>query len=101
MSNTIVEIVTFRPVAGLDEKAVLKLAATADAFLERQPGFLARRLSVGADGTWLEHIEWTRLKHAEAAASAFMTEPGLAAFRDAIDPARVAMHHNRLLHALG
>lgn len=100
MGRTI-EIVTFRLAGGVDEGAFLGHAEVANRFLGTCAGFVARRLSKGDDGGWVEHVEWESLAEAEEASRKFMEEEALKPFMAAIDPATVVMRHAELKLAVG
>ena len=96
-AGPVTEIVTFRLAAGISEKAFLTAARATGPLLAAEPGFVSRRLSRGEDGTWTDHVAWTDLARAEAAARRIMAAPAAAPFLMAIDPASIVMRHERLL----
>jgi hypothetical protein len=96
-SPTVAEIVTFRLAAGVTDPAFLAAARATGPLLATEPGFLSRRLSAGADGTWTDHVVWTSLAEAEAAAARIMAAPAAQPFLMAIDPASIAMRHEPIL----
>jgi hypothetical protein len=96
----VAEIVTFRLARGVTEPAFLDAARATGALLDAAPGFVARRLSKGADGRWTDHVIWTDMPRAEAAAAHVMSDPAAAPFLAAIDPASVEMRHEVLLWTL-
>ena len=99
--GSIVEIVSFRLAAGIsDDKFVAAVQASND-FIQKQPGFIARRLSKADDGTWTDHIEWATLELATSAAESFMMEKTLAPFMMAIDPISINISHNKLIVSVG
>ena len=98
MNDPIIEIVTFKLADGVSEAAFLETVPASNDYIKTCPGFLARRLSKSADGTWYDHLEWASLEAAYAAARGFETEPRLAPFVQAIDFTSTKMHHN-VLHA--
>jgi hypothetical protein len=93
----VAEIVTFRLAAGVTEASFLEAARATGPRLAAEPGFLSRRLSKGADGSWTDHVAWTGLSEAEAAAARIMEDPAAAAFLMAIDPASITMRHEPIL----
>ena len=88
---------TFRLAAGVTDAAFLAAARATGPLLGAEPGFLSRRLSQGADGAWTDHVAWTDMARAEAAAARIMEAPAAAPFLMAIDPVSIAMRHERLL----
>jgi hypothetical protein len=93
----VTEIVTFRLAPGITDPAFLDAARATGALLATEPGFVARRLSKGADGRWTDHVAWTDMSRAEAAATRIMSDPAAAPFLAAIDPASIEMRHEALL----
>ncbi|MEM7488046.1 MAG: hypothetical protein AAF390_02870, partial [Pseudomonadota bacterium] len=69
-------------------------------WITAQPGFIARRLSVAEDGTWIEQVEWADMAAAKAAAAAIGDAPGNAGFLRAIDGPSVEMRHSELRIAI-
>jgi predicted component of type VI protein secretion system len=96
----IAEIVTFRLAPGVTDPAFLDAARATGALLATEPGFLSRRLSKGADGAWTDHVAWTSLAEAQAAATRIMTAPEAQPFLVAIDPASIVMRHEPILFAM-
>ncbi|CAH1673779.1 hypothetical protein [Chelatococcus asaccharovorans] len=93
----IIEIVHFRLAAGSSDEDFLVEAEKASRFLRSRQGFVRRHLSKGDDGIWIDHVEWTDMEAARAAADAFMKAPSLGAFIAAIDASSAVMAHNRLM----
>ena len=96
MTLPVIEIVNFKLAAHVRKEAFLAEAPASTAFIKAQPGFRARRLSVGADGRWLEHIEWDSMAAALAASEAIMKEQSLRKFMQSIDMESVEMRHHDL-----
>jgi hypothetical protein len=96
----VAEIVTFRLAPGVAEPVFLDAARATGALLSGEPGFVSRRLSKGADGTWTDHVTWTSLADAETAAARIMAAPGAQPFLMAIDPASIVMRHEPILFAM-
>jgi hypothetical protein len=92
----VAEIVTFRLAPGVTEAAFLAAARATGPLLAAEPGFLSRRLSQGTDGAWTDHVAWTGLAAAEAAAARIMEAAQAQPFLMAIDPASIVMRHERL-----
>lgn len=95
-----VEVVTFRLVAGADPAAFLAAARATEGPLRAQPGFLRRRLVLGAEGQWTDWVEWRDAASAQAGAEAMMAEPAFGPFMALIDGASVAMRHDALIFAM-
>ena len=96
MTKHVIETVTFKLHEGVSRDSFAKAANQMNAFVTSQPGFIARRLSCGEDGIWIEHIEWQDMTSAKAAAAAIGQEPANKPFLSAIDETTVAMHHTDL-----
>jgi hypothetical protein len=95
--SPVMELVTFRLVPGVADTAFLAAARGTEAPLRKRPGFLSRSLTRGSDGLWTDHVLWSSLPEAMAAAEAMMAEPAFAPFMAAIDGATVTMRHDRVL----
>lgn len=93
----IIETVTFRATANSDAKAVAKASDALLPFLNRQKGFISRRLSLGTDGVWLDHVHWADMDSAQAASQAVMSAPEAGAFMALIDMDTVIMRHDTLM----
>lgn len=93
----IIEIVHFRLTTGSSEEEFLVEAEKASQFLKSRQGFVRRQLSKAEDGVWIDHVEWTDMGAARAAADALMKVPSLGAFIAAIDASSAVMGHNRLM----
>ncbi len=93
MSNPVIELVLFRTRPDMADDAFLAAADGATAFLRECPGFLRRRLARGADGEWLDHVEWRSMADALDAAARIGDSPAAAAFMAAIEPSSVTLRH--------
>lgn len=93
----VVEIVTFRLIAGADEGAFRQAAAATDAVLSTNPAYGARVLTRDPSGLWTDMVHWSSLTAAEAAASVMMTDPAFGPFLSQIDPATVQMRHAEVI----
>ncbi len=96
MTKHVIETVTFKLNAGFSREDFAKSASAITDFAKSRPGFIARRLSCGEDGLWIEHIEWATMKDAKDAAAAIGGEASLAPAMQAIDGSTVTMHHSEL-----
>ncbi|PLL13643.1 hypothetical protein C0V75_09810 [Tabrizicola sp. TH137] len=95
-----VEVVTFRLVPGTDPAVFITAARATEQPLRGQPGFLRRRLVLGADGQWTDWVEWRDAASAQRAAEAMMAEPAFGPFMALIDGASVVMRHDVLSFAM-
>jgi hypothetical protein len=93
----IIETVTFRAIPGSDPQTIATASDGLMPFLERQNGFLSRRLSLGQDGLWLDHVHWTDMDSAQAASQVIMSAPEAGAFMSLIDMSSVTMRHDTLM----
>lgn len=96
MTKHIIETVTFKLNDGVEHADFVKAAQDFNAFVLSRQGFIARRLSCGEDGTWIEHIEWETMDAAQAAAEAIGTDPANQPFLSAIDGPSAKMFHTEL-----
>ena len=69
MKKHVIEIVMFKLAEGASRDQFVEAAKAMNEFVTNQPGFIMRRLSCGADGEWVEHIEWEDMAAAENAAA--------------------------------
>lgn len=92
----VAEIVTFRLNATATPDAFLRAARGTGDALRAAPGFLRRRLTLGADGVWTDWVEWRDAATARAAANAVMQDPAFAPFMAMIDGATVTMRHDAI-----
>ena len=58
----ILEITTLRPAPGLTPEDFVAANADIDAYLQRQPGFLWRRISVRGDGMVVDIVAYDSLR---------------------------------------
>lgn len=93
----VAEIVTFRLADGVTVDAFLDAARQTKPFLDRTGAVRHRTLSQDSDGLWTDHIVWTSMDAAKAAAAEAMTRPDMAAFFTMCDPQGVDMRHARIL----
>ena len=93
----VAEIVTFRLVDGADEAAFLAAARGMEPFLRDTGAVVRRTLSKGADGGWTDHIIWTSLSAAEAAAPEIHARPEAAQFMALIQQDGEELRHEHIL----
>lgn len=96
MPKNIIETVTFKLNEGVSRDDFVAAAKDMSAWIEAQPGFMQRRLSCTADGTWIEHIQWTGMDAAKAAAAGIGKTPHNANFLSAINGPTVRLMHSEL-----
>ncbi len=96
MTNPIIETVSFMLADGVSGSDFRAEIPASTAFIKARPGFRERRLSCGADGRWLDHIEWASMEAAQSASEAFMQEPSLMGFAQCIDMESADMRHQTL-----
>ncbi len=91
--SPVMEIVSFRLVAGTSDAAFLAAAKGTGTPLQAQPGFVSRSLTRTDDGTWTDHVLWSSMAAAMAGADAMMAEPAFSPFMALIDGPTVTMQH--------
>ncbi len=96
MSKQVIEMVTYKLNDGMDKDAFIKAALAMNPWIEAQPGFLQRRLSCAEDGTWIEHVHWTDMASAKAAAAGIGSDPANAEALAAIAGPSVQVSHSEL-----
>jgi hypothetical protein len=95
-----IEFVTFRLNPGTDRAVFLENARRTEAVVRRQPGFQARMLAEGEDGSWSDIVTWASHADAMAAAEAVMSDPDFGPFGSMIDGPSVRMSHSALVWQL-
>jgi hypothetical protein len=100
MPNQIAEIVTFKLTAGTSDNDFAKALEAATAFMRGRKGFVSRRLSIGKDGTYTDHVVWDTLADAEAAMEASMKEVSLGTFIQSIDPQTMKLDHQEIVNSV-
>lgn len=96
MTKHVIETVTFKLNDGVTREEFSQAAKAMNDFVTSRPGFVARRLSCGADGEWIEHIEWADMDAAKGAAAAIGSVEGNKPFLSAINGSTVTMRHSEL-----
>ena len=91
--SPVAEIVTFRLVPGTDPADFVAAAQAMGPFLRGTGAMVQRTLSVDADGLWTDHITWTSLAAAKAAAEAMFAQPEAAPFMAMIAEDGMTMRH--------
>ena len=91
-----IELVTFRLTPDTDRDRFLTEAKRGEALVRSQPGFRARMLTEGPDGTWSDIVTWDSHAAAQSAAETLMTNPDFLAFCALIDASTVQMTHSTL-----
>ncbi len=94
----VVEIVTFALRQGVDTAGFARAAAALDPWLAACSGFIGRCLSRSPDGIWTDHLCWSDMAAAEAAAATLPTRPEAGAFLAAIAPDSITMRHETIVH---
>ncbi|MCU0827595.1 MAG: hypothetical protein MUE52_09350 [Tabrizicola sp.] len=96
----VIEYVTFALVPGADDAAFLTAARGTEALVRRQPGFVARRLTKGEDGTWTDAVTWASMAAAHAAPPVVMADPAFHPFMALIDGPSARMRHETIAFAM-
>jgi hypothetical protein len=93
MNKHVIECVLFRLAANANRSAFVKAAEDMNAWVNQQPGFIARSLSCTEQGEWIEHIEWASLEDARSAASKIGQAEEVRPFVTVIDGSSLTMRH--------
>lgn len=96
MSKNVIETVTFKLNQGISREDFVAAAKEMNAWVASRPGFVHRRLSCTDDGTWIEHIQWTDMASAKAAAAEIGNAPTNANALSAINGPSVQLVHSEL-----
>jgi len=97
LSGPVAEIVTFRLASGTTKEQFIAAARNTEPFVAAAPGFISRTLTQGEDGVWTDYILWRDMASAKQMAAAFMNEPTVIPFMQAIDPETVFMRHEAVI----
>ncbi len=89
----VVEVVTFKLKAGVDEADFLQSADAVMSDLQAMSGYIDRELLKDAQGQWMDILHWQSMDEALAAAEALMTAPNAGAFIAMLDATNMAMYH--------
>lgn len=93
MSNTVIEMVTFKLNPGVSDTDYVAASRRTEDFVRGLPGFIDRSLSKGEDGTWTDYVTWADMAAAKAAAAQFPQAECAADMMRMIDPASISMRH--------
>ena len=96
MAKRVIETVVFKLNDGVSRTDFVAAAQAVNSFVAAQPGFIARRLSCGADGEWVDHVEWADMSAAQAAADNISQVEDNRPFLAAIDGRSVIVRHTEL-----
>ncbi len=96
MTKHAAEIVTFQLAEGVSEADFTSLMRRTESFVRAQPGFIARRLSRGADGSWTDHVVWQDMATAQQMAQTFMQQDFAPAVMQAIADGSARMRHEEV-----
>jgi len=92
-TNPVAEVVTFRLIEGTDPAAFVAAADDMGPFLRNTGAMIKRTLSVDDTGLWTDHITWTSLEAAKAAAAQMFEQPAAQPFMAMISPEGMDMRH--------
>ena len=101
--GVVIEWAPFRAAAGVSDEAIVAASeALQRDFLRHQPGFVRRELLRGADGQWVDLVQWRDQAAADAVVDAIGSSPACQAYfrlmdgADAADPAAGVLHLRRV-----
>ncbi|WP_299653899.1 hypothetical protein [uncultured Tateyamaria sp.] len=92
-AGPVAEIVTFRLIEGTDTATFIAAADDLGPFLRSTGAMIKRTLSSDDTGLWTDHITWTSLEAAKAAATQMFERPEAQPFMSMIDPNGMDMRH--------
>ena len=93
MQHSTIELVTFKPKAGVSIEQLEATGSAMEAFLTQQPGFIYRSLSADEEGCWYDIIYWRSKEEATRAAEQFSQHPAGQAMLELIDMSATKMRH--------
>ncbi|HEX5344354.1 MAG TPA: hypothetical protein VFX55_17820 [Duganella sp.] len=99
--NEAMEITTFQLVKGMTIKGFIAANADVDAWLQKQPGFILRRICEGSDGRVIDMLLWKSASAARRAAAGIMSELSDSPVHTAIDHSTVEWTIQPCRHRLG
>jgi len=99
MTETL-EVTTLRPAHGLTTADFITANADIDAYLKRQPGFQWRRILESADGTIIDIVAYTSMRHARSGAAGIGGEMAESPVHGTIDHSSVDLKLATVLHRL-
>ncbi|MEQ1552179.1 hypothetical protein [Sphingorhabdus sp.] len=89
----VLEVASFRLASGITGDAFHRSVPASNAFLQRQKGFVRRRIGRSSDGDWVDVVEWASMEDATRAGEKFPTEPSVAPFAATIDMSTLKLVH--------
>jgi hypothetical protein len=95
------EITSFQLMKGITIKAFIAANADVDAWLQKQPGFILRRICEGRDGRVIDMLLWRSASEGQRAASRIMKELSGSPVHAAIDQSTVEWTIHICRHRLG
>ncbi|WP_431258698.1 hypothetical protein ACQ86G_30195 [Roseateles chitinivorans] len=95
------ELTTFQLAKGTTIKQFIAANADIDAWLQRQPGFILRRLCEGQDGWVIDMLLWRSARDGQRAAAGVMSELSDSPVHAAINPSTVDWTIQPCRHRLG
>lgn len=99
--NEAMEITTFQLAKGLTIKDFIAANVDVDAWLQKQPGFILRRICEGQDGWVIDMLLWKSARDGKQAAAGIMTELSGSPVHAAIDQTTVDWTIQTCRHRLG
>ncbi|MFE4216175.1 hypothetical protein [Streptomyces sp. NPDC056844] len=100
MTETL-EVTTLRPAPGCTTDDFVKANADIDAYLQRQPGFLWRKIVETDDGRVIDIVAYDSPAHARGGAAGIMGEMADSPVHGTIDHESVDWQITAMLHRLG
>ena len=98
--QTVIEVVTFKLVAGISDADYVKASRATEDFVRGLPGFRHRMLSKAEDGTWTDTVVWADMASAKSAAEKFPQAECTTAMMQMIDPVSVSLRHDLQLWSM-
>ncbi len=92
-SDIVVEVVTFKSVAGTSSERLVAAAAGVRSFMEEQKGYLGRQLLETEDGIWIDIVRWADVRSATNAAQLAQHSDICLLFFSMIDPPTMSVYH--------
>lgn len=96
----IIEMVMWKSVEGIAQEDTKKSITKLNAFVSKQPGFVARKTALAEDGKFLDIVYWEDLKSAKDASEKAMKTEELIPIFSTIDQKEMVFQHFEIFNEI-
>ncbi|CAM1345651.1 hypothetical protein [Tenacibaculum amylolyticum] len=96
----IVEMVLWKSKPGITTETAKKAITKLNHFVTKQPGFVARKTAIAADGKFLDLVYWTDLASAKTASEKAMKNEALIPIFSTIDEKEMLFQHFEIFNRI-